>query len=352
MKVIHVFNTMNSGGLQRVVLMLSDWLDQRGVSSVLLAAGGPMVDRVGEKTRFVEKTRFGFPGDVVQLFRLARRERPDVLHAHQRKDALTSAIVGRLLGIPVVEHAHNILPNMGPKSLSFRSARIFAVSDQVAEMVTDVYGAPADRVMVVGGTPANVIDEPAFDRPAPDDRPLLVLAIGRVAEQKDPLRFVRIISAASRRADISGRWLGSGPLRDDALAEVARLGAPVVFAGESDDIAHELDKADALMITSKWEGLGLVVLEAFARRRPVVGSATGGLVSLLGDGKGTPVHPEATDEEFADALVAALTSGEQSEQIVEKAYRYVSEEASPDSVFGPVLAAYDELAPTATRAGR
>ncbi|RFA08334.1 hypothetical protein B7R54_03160 [Subtercola boreus] len=349
MKVIHVFNTMNSGGLQRVVLMLSAYSAERDIQSYLVAADGPLAGREGPGATFVEKWKLGFPGEVLQLFLLARRVKPVVLHAHQRRDALSSLIVGRMLGIPVFEHAHNILPNQGPTRLSFLSQKIFAVSDQVAEMVVSVYGAPAERVVVVGGTPANVSTTAPADREeGSPDRPWRVLGIGRVAEQKDPVRFVRIVAAAAKIRPVEGRWLGSGPLRDDALAEVVRLGAPVVFAGESDDIARELDEADGLLITSKWEGLGLVVLEAFARKRPVVGAATGGLVGLLGSGKGTAVDAAASDEEFAKSLVGAFDFSADSAATVDRAFEYVTTEASPDRVFGPVIDEYRAASLTTT----
>lgn len=343
MKIFHVFNTMNSGGLQRVVLMLSEWLDERGVESVLVAHTGPLVGRVKSPTTFVKKSRFGFPGEVAQLFVLAIRHRPDVLHAHQRRDALSSLIVGTVLRIPVVEHAHNILPNQGPTSLSFRSKRIFAVSEEVGRMVVDVYRAPADRVVVVGGTPANVTDVAAFDRASTRDRVLRVLGIGRVAEQKDPVRFVRIVAEIAKLRPVEARWLGSGPLMDEAKREAARIDSPVEFIGESDAVTEELDAADGLLITSKWEGLGLVVLEAFARRRPVVGVATGGLSGLLSNGRGTPVDPETEPPEFATMVVRGFEGDTGFPTTAEAAYRYVTETASPDHVFGPVLTAYGEL---------
>jgi glycosyltransferase involved in cell wall biosynthesis len=342
-KIIHVFNTMNSGGLQRVVLMLSDWLNERGVKSLLLAHPGPLVDRVTPPTEFVAKSRFGFPGEVIQLFSLARRHRPDVLHAHQRRDALNSLIVGWMLRIPVVEHAHNILPNQGPTRLSFRSKRIFAVSEEVAQMVVNVYGAAPERVEVVGGTPANVTDLPAFARPSIKDRPMRVLGIGRVAEQKDPVRFVRIVAQIAQINPVTARWLGSGPLLDEARAEAERLQAPVSFIGESDAVTAELDDSDGLLITSKWEGLGLVVLEAYARKRPVVGVATGGLAGLLANGRGTPVDPETEPAEFATLVIDGFGYGPNLETTIDKAFEYVTSEASPDHVFGPVLSAYHEL---------
>ncbi|GAA2239705.1 glycosyltransferase [Herbiconiux moechotypicola] len=348
MKVFHVFNTMNSGGLQRVVLMLSDWLADRGVESVLVARSGPLVERVEDPTIFVEKSRFGFPGEVLQLLTLAIRHKPDVLHAHQRRDALSSLIVGRLLRIPVVEHAHNILPNQGPTKLSFRSRKIFAVSDEVGRMVVDVYGARPERVVVVGGTPANVTDVAPFERPSTKDRTLRILGIGRVAEQKDPVRFVRIVAEVANLRPVEARWLGSGPLMEEARREVSRLDAPVEFIGESDAVTEELDAADGLLITSKWEGLGLVVLEAFARRRPVVGVATGGLAGLLSNGRGTPVDPETQPGEFATLVLEGLEKGPGHKTTADTAFRYVTETASPDHVFGPVLVAYEQLSGNAT----
>ncbi|OWP20262.1 hypothetical protein CBF90_14430 [Microbacterium sp. AISO3] len=343
-RVVHVFNTLNSGGLQRVVIALATWARQESqVESVLVSAGGPLEKEVASSALDWRRkhSRVGPLSEIVQLRRILREFRPHVIHAHQRHDALISHIASAGLGISVVEHAHNTLPDTRLRFLSFRSKRIFAVSEDVKRMVVQTFRRDPERVTVVGGVPFNSSDTPVIERVAPAlDEPRLILGIGRLEEQKDPERFVRAIAEASKLANVAGRWLGAGSLDETCKKLASDLGSPVEFVGESRDVVGELDRAHGLLITSRWEGLGLVILEAFARRRPVVGIALGGMGELLGGGRGTIVDATATDRELASALLSGTEFDLSTEKKTSLALDYVEKRASPEAVYGPIVREY------------
>lgn len=345
LRVVHVFNTLNGGGLQRVVLALSRWMrEEHGVDSVLVSHGGPLEHHLHSTDRWIRKSKVGgFFGEVVQLLSIVRREKPDVLHAHQRRDALSCLIVGMLTRTPTVEHAHNTLPNTGIKALSFRAPMTFAVSNQVRDMIVRTYRRNPATVQVIGGVPFNLSNRPPRPRPDTAGRPRVILGIGRLEEQKDPERFVRVIAAASRRVQVDARWLGDGELREQCERLARELDAPVTFVGPSDRVADELDVADGLLMTSKWEGLGLVILEAFARERPVVGLALGGMGELLEAGRGTLLPPDVSDEALAEAVIDGTATSAEVERSVELASDYVSRHATAEVVYGAVLAGYRSI---------
>jgi glycogen synthase len=113
---------------------------------------------------------------------------------------------------------------------------------------------------------------------------------------------------ADRVADATLVVVGKGPLR----AEVDRLAAElpdrveVVDELTPEGIASALDDATLLVLPSRHEGLGRVVIEAFARGRGVVASRAGGVLDLVDDGvQGLLVDPEDTAG-LADALVTVL----------------------------------------------
>jgi glycosyltransferase involved in cell wall biosynthesis len=355
LRVLHVLDSFTSGGAQAVAVQLGGWLAEHGVEVHVTGTDGPLAaearraDRPGVQLH-VSPPR-GPLGRLLALDRLCRRVRPDVLHAHQRREALECLVVGALRGVPVVEHAHTWLPRTGVRALSFRSRRVFAVSGHVARMVAERYGR-GDRVVVVGNAPARVSDRPVVPpRRRTPDQPLRLLALGRLAEQKDPLRFVRVVAAVARRAPVQAVWHGEGPLLDEARALAERLGAPVVFAGLATDVTARLDEADALVLTSGWEGLPLVVLEAFARHRPVVATAACGSPGALDDGRAVVVPDDASDEAFAEAVLRGLADPATTEARVAVAARWLTRHATPDAVGAPVLSAYHGLRATPRRTG-
>lgn len=341
LRVMHVVDNLGQGGAQQVVVDLSNWLVRNGVGVAVFGERGTAVEKLAPAVRFVPGGRGGFLAETRALLTAAREYRPHVLHAHQRREALQALVVGRLLGIPVVEHAHTRLPHVRPRVLSFRSSVIFAVGPSVADMVVNEARRPQDRVVIVGNAPAQ---RPAGapsspNRPTP---PLRVLAVGRLVEQKDPLRFVRVMARLSRDIAVSATWAGDGELSASARRLARELGAPIDFIGHVDDVSSRLDDAHCLVMTSRWEGTSLAVLEAFDRQRPVVAtvSASNG---LLAGGRGFEVADDATDDQFAATIAAIVEHQDERIRAIESAKRWVDVEASPERVFGPVLAAYRRL---------
>lgn len=124
----------------------------------------------------------------------------------------------------------------------------------------------------------------------PPDAPV-ALAAGRFTPQKG---YDLLIEAARRLPDPALVLIaGDGPGLEDARAAVARTGAPVRLLGRRDDLPDLLAAADLLVIPSRFEGLPLVVLEAMAAGRAVLGTDVAGTRDAVAHGEtGWLVPPE------------------------------------------------------------
>ncbi|ALE78707.1 hypothetical protein WY02_09980 [Pseudonocardia sp. AL041005-10] len=136
-----------------------------------------------------------------------------------------------------------------------------------------------------------------------------LVAVGRLSEVKDPLMFVAISNAVSalgvrHRAE----WVGDGPLRSRVEAEIARTGAPVVLSGHSDAVAEKIRAADVMVLTSRFEGMPLVVLEAMSVGRVVVAPRIGGLPEIVGDGVTGALYDPCADADVVATQIADLLS--------------------------------------------
>jgi glycosyltransferase involved in cell wall biosynthesis len=344
LRVLQVIDNIGAGGAQQVVVDLSNWLAlQHGAAVSVIAEPGSARSRLAPPVDFIAQERSGFFAQTRTLLRAARSVRPDVIHAHQRREALQSLIVGRLLGIPVVEHAHTRLPSVSPRILSFRSRAVFAVGQKVADMVVYEARRPRDRVVVVGNAPAQ--REASRPRAWPEQAPstpVTILAVGRLVDQKDPLRFVRVVAHLAKSMSVTATWAGDGELRADAEKLAVESGAPVDFVGQVDDVPDRLDRAHVVVMTSRWEGTPLVVLEAFERERPVVATASAAN-GLLSSGRGFEVADDADDREFARTIAHVVTDERARTAAISRAKTWVETEASPERVFGPVLERYRAL---------
>lgn len=345
LRVLHVLDTFESGGAQRVAIELARWMRDHDVEMTFVGDDGPLIHAfadVGTVILRPPRAR-SLAAQIAHLHAVVEAARPDVLHAHQRREALTTRIVGARFRIPAVEHAHSKLLTADLKPLSFRSDHVFAVTDAVATMVRDDFGRPADRITVTGNAPVHSPAAPPERRDHPHT-PLRVLGIGRLTAMKDPVRFVDTVRALSEHIEVTARWAGTGDLASATAEHIGRTGAPVELLGETEDIPAQLAWADVLLMTSHGEGLPLVLLEGMAHGVPVVSTRIGGVGDLLADDRGVLVPADASPAALAQALRTVAEDPESSARRTEAAREYVAEFASPDVVFRPVLDVYRGIA--------
>lgn len=247
-----------------------------GVEHHLLAEvpAGASVDE-GLFDRFASVAALGRSrlGAVRAVRSARRRTGADIVHAHSSfagayaRVAVRSSSRTRIVYTPhgyAFERAD--LPAWGRRAfravewlLSFNVETIAACSEGEAA-AADRRGPLRPRVVHVPNVAAVL---PSGARPglAAPHRPLLVTSLGRIAPQKDPMRFAD--AAASIRAhgiEVAAVWMGGGPDR-----EVARLEASGVHVTgwiPHEEVGSMLVESDVYLHTAAWEGFPLAVLEA------------------------------------------------------------------------------------------
>jgi glycosyltransferase involved in cell wall biosynthesis len=123
--------------------------------------------------------------------------------------------------------------------------------------------------------------------------------------------------AAPRVPDATLHLVGRGTLRDVPRALVQDFPAQTRWTESlsTPEVGRALDESTVLVLPSRSEGLGRVVVEAFCRGRGVVGSRVGGIPDIVEEGStGLLVPPEDVDA-LADALVHVLSDGALAERL-------------------------------------
>lgn len=233
------------------------------------------------------------------------------LHAHFGTNSTTVAMLAEILGGPRFSFTvHGPEEFDSPVALSLktkmqRAAFTVAVSSYGRSQLYR-WADPADwpRIHVVHCG----IEPERFPTalPLPETGPRLV-AIGRLAEQKGFALLVEAIAlAAPALPDLHLTLVGDGPLRPQLETAIAAQGLSdrITLTGWADEarVRDELAKAQALILPSFAEGLPMVVMEAMAAGRPVIGTMIAGVPEL--------VLPEETGQLVpagdAPALAAAI----------------------------------------------
>src|SRR5437588_6327695 len=262
----------------------------------------------------------------IQIYRLCRRWRFDVVHTHNSKDGVLGRWAAHLAGVPVVVHTiHN---------LSFRASRhsyinrlyatlerltagitssLLAVStENVSECLGKQIGAPSQYRVVYSGLDLERYRVPFSQLEARAQLRLpeataLVGWFGRLNYQKDPLTFIR--AARDVIAGFPGvRFIvcGDDPLGEDLAASVHSLAQElgvadrIHFLGFRSDLPVVLSAVDVVMHSSRYEGMGRTVCEALLCSRPVAGTAVDGVREVIVSGvRGGILVPPGQPEALA-----------------------------------------------------
>lgn len=172
-------------------------------------------------------------------------------------------------------------------TLAFRASRAIVVNSQdVARYIVARYRAPHERIQLI----YNAIDTQRFTPPSPGKGTSAggaIVTVGRLVEQKNHALFLN--AAAQLASEVTAARfviVGDGPLRPQLEAQARQLGIRdrVCFTGERPDVENVVRGAALFWLTSRWEGMPNVVLEAMASGLPVIAADVGGTRELIRSG--------------------------------------------------------------------
>lgn len=309
LRVAHVLNSPGCGGVTRVVDALIRNTDRARVAPHVfyLKPGQGLLDDHGIPCRAT--TSVSKASAMMELVAFLDHYRIDVLHTHSYRPNLFGRMAGAVLrpsGLRIVAHYHNHYDDKWDADALCVERRLAAITDAGFAVSTAVAAHVAERVGLVCEVAENGIDRARVmggdrDRGRASlglkSEHQLVGLVGRVCRQKGIDTFV---DAAMRSVETlpQAHLVVLGDIEDPQLAarltariNDAGLGAHIQFAGHREDMADMFAALDVLAAPSRWEGFGLMLVEAMAAGVPVVASNVGAIPEVLGDA-GAYVPPE------------------------------------------------------------
>jgi len=307
LRVLHLDTERGWRGGERQVLWLARELAERGHHSVVGARPGqPLSRAAGAAGLPLIGCAPLFPASPVAALRLRasiRHGRFDIVHAHTAH-ALTMGALATLQTRAVLVVTRRAVFPLGRGTVTrwkySRARAVIAISRQVREVMI-AGGVPPHSITVVpSGTDLTRAKQPA----SPDRlRALgvtpglpLVLMVAALGNDKDPLTFVRSVAdARDRGARFQALLAGDGHLMEAVLAERQRLGLEQTLRvpGWLEDADALVASCDVLVLSSRHEGLGSVLLDAMHNGKPVAATTAGGIPEVVADGEtGLLVPPE------------------------------------------------------------
>ena len=315
MKILHILGTDRLSGAERVHL---DILKALSADNEVIYASpdGPIRSHVEEAgVRFIPCDT----DDVSVIKKLYNDERPGVVHACDPRMSFKCARAG----IPFISMLHCNCPWMkkySPNSFALRYAvkkaiAVIAVSQSIPDsfVFKKAFG---DKLFVI----PNAVGRKKVETMAaePFDGSFDVISVGRLAPPKRPLLFLEVVEKLKEKLPtVTAVMVGDGELRGEAEEYASRHGLDnVTFTGFDPNPYRIMARSKVNVLTSEFEGFGLVAVEGMILSKPVVAFPAGGITEIAEKGG---IVCEDSDS-MADAVFGLLTDPARYKEYSKKAY--------------------------------
>jgi glycosyltransferase involved in cell wall biosynthesis len=354
-RVLRLFSRLNIGGPAIHVILATAGLDRRRYESHLVVGRegqreGNFFDLAHAKgvnfrviPSFVRRINPVLDAiTLARLYRLMKRERPDIVHTHTAKAGALGRIAARMAKVPVVVHTFHGSVFQGyfdtfsshifqriERRLACWSDAVVGVSPQVAEELERRHVAPRSKIEVIylglelaryqhpDEHRGSLRHELGVSRDVP-----LIGCVGRLVPIKDlPTLFRAMVILNKSQPDAILLVVGDGPERQNLELEAYKLGisSNVRFLGFRRDLERIYSDIDLAVNSSINEGTPVALIEAMSSGVPVVATSVGGTPDLFRGGLLGKLVPVSNPQSLSAAILDVLLQRERALELAQKA---------------------------------
>ena len=343
------------GGAPRVLAnMIPYWRNHGYQIAIVTHRSGECFypQEIGDQVTHVH---LGSKNKYITLFKLwyyLFRKRPRIIHSTSHVDNSIIARLGVLpsTGVLRVGSVHNTFgqsrrADPAKKARKLANVRrlyryldgVIAVSEGIRQDLKEVVGL---RSVPVHAIPNGVVTPEVAEKSkepishpwlGPDRDEPVVLAVGRLAKQKDYPNLLEAVSLVRKERPCRLIILGDGPLRDELQEKARKLGIAelVDFPGFVENPYSWMARSDCFAMSSQWEGCPCALAEALAMEIPVVSTdCPSGPTEILNGGQYGWLVPMEDSFALADAIQEALNKGGKEFNTSEAVEPYTAERAA------------------------
>ena len=300
MKILQVIPYFCFGGAETMCENLTYALKKQGheVNVVsLYNEHTPISDRMeqaGVEILYLDK-KLGMDVSMVpKLAKIMGRMRPDAVHTHL--DVVKyAAMAAKLAGVKTCIHTVHNVAEKEAEGLARKINKVYfnlglatpvALSPEVQQTISDVYGLPKEKVPVIynGVDLSKCLPKESYGA----GETFTFVHIGRFNEQKNHKGLLEAFGKVlAVYPNCRLNLLGDGELREEMEHYATELGIreAVNFLGSQSNVYPYLHDADAFLLPSNYEGMPMTIIEAMGTGLPIVGTRVGGVPDMLKDGE-------------------------------------------------------------------
>ncbi|EPA9175579.1 TPA: glycosyltransferase [Acinetobacter baumannii] len=304
MKILFIITSLGMGGAENVLSNLCDGLIKYNHQIKIICLKGKVIVKPTNKNIEIVSFNLNNLKDLKNTFidckRIINEFKPDIVHAHMFHAIIFARLLRLTVRIPkLISTAHS-------KSFGgLMRAILYRLTDRMSDINTNVsfeateyfiknkIFKPSNTLTITNGINTEKFFSDRLKRNILREQfgftvnEHIFIAVGRFNEAKDYPNLLQSFSILLNNSNINPKLVivGDGELRPDIekLIIQHRLEKNVILLGIRKDINNLLNMADTFVLSSAWEGFGLVIAEAMAAEKVVISTDCGGVKEVLGN---------------------------------------------------------------------
>ncbi|MBS5038733.1 MAG: glycosyltransferase [Fusobacterium sp.] len=347
-KIIHICQS-DIGGTTEYIYLLIKNLDKNKYENILICPSSGNIQKkiseLGIKIYILEMIReisfFKDFKDILQIRKIIKKEKPDILFLHSSK----AGALGRIARIgvknlKVIYNPHGWAFNM---NCSEKKKKIYAFIEKSLSLLTNIIiniskneyliaekrKIPKEKMLII----ENGIDTEKYkeDQKIKFLDKYIIGFVGRLSEAKNPLFLIEIAKELLKKEkNFLFYVVGDGELKEKFIKKIHenKLEDYFFLRGWSEKVEEDIRNFDVALMISKWEGFGLVVCEYMASLKPVIAVNVGGVKNIIENNINGIMINEYSGEKFAEKILEIKNNNLLKEKLIKKAYEDVKEKYS------------------------
>jgi glycosyltransferase involved in cell wall biosynthesis len=298
---------------------------------------------------------------IISLWSLIQTQKFDIVHVVGQEAGLLTRLVAYFAGAEIIIYT--------PQCTNIRRENVFwlyRIIEKILSYITDMiisvnendrmriiqWGIPSSKVVTV----PNGIDLDSFNNNINstqikrtlgfDEKRPLVMQVGRLSHQKNPLAFVEGATLViQEHPEAQFAMVGDGPLKDRVEKYINELGMKqhIVRLGWKEKAFKIIGAADIVSLTSNWEGSPYTLLEAMAWSRPIVSTAVNGCNEIVKHEITGYLVPTGDVVSWANYVIKMLANPNKSFKMGKLGRELLEEEYSLQKMIDQIQGLYEKL---------
>lgn len=342
LKILHIINNLGSGGAEKLIeefLPIMNNMDGVHAEVLLLTDKGNVFDEnlkdKGVKIKVIPLKNIRSPLNIYYIRKYILKGEYDIVHAHLFPTHYWTTLAFKFIfkhkpKLILTEHSTHNRRREKPlfkyieRYIYLNYNKVISISEKTQENLVawlDLKRSCTDKFVVI----PNGINRERFQNAKPyhkaeihhnftEDTRLLCM-VGRFSKQKDQLTIIKAMEDLSK--DTHLLLIGEGPLKEEneSLAKKTGVDNRVHFLGFRNDVERIFKTSDIIILSSHWEGFGLVAAEGMAAGKPVIASDVDGLREVVsGSGR---LFPKGDSKELAKIIKDLFKDRKQYEKVAQ-----------------------------------